>query len=119
LQNRFGALQQGLKEAGWIDGRNIRIELRVGAGDANRIREYTEELVAFAPDVIVVSGAAAAAPVLKATHSVPVVFLGIVDPVGAGFVDSLARPGGYATGFSADVWPTSTPMKSTEFPGTK
>ena len=99
LRNRLGAFEQGLKEAGWIDGQNIRIELRAGAGDADRIREYATELVAFAPDLILVSGAAAAAPVLKATHSVPVVFLGIVDPVGAGFVNSLARPGGNATGF--------------------
>ena len=99
LRNRLGSFEQGLKEAGWIDGQNIRIELRAGAGDADRIREYATELVAFAPDLILVSGAAAAAPVLKATHSVPVVFLGIVDPVGAGFVNSLARPGGNATGF--------------------
>jgi putative ABC transport system substrate-binding protein len=99
LRNRLGAFEQGLKEAGWIDGQNIRIELRAGAGDADRIREYATELVTFGPDLILVSGAAAAAPVLKATHSVPVVFLGIVDPVGAGFVNSLARPGGNATGF--------------------
>ena len=99
LRNRLGSFEQGLKEAGWIDGQNIRIELRAGAGDADRIRDYATELVAFAPDLILVSGAAAAAPVLKATHSVPVVFLGIVDPVGAGFVNSLARPGGNATGF--------------------
>ena len=99
LQNRLGAFQQGLKEAGWIEGQNIRIELRAGGGDPDRIREYVKELVASAPDVILVSGAAAAAPVLKATHTVPVVFLGIVDPVGAGFVDNLARPGGNATGF--------------------
>ena len=67
LRNRLGAFEQGLKEAGWIDGQNIRIELRAGAGDADRIREYATELVAFAPDLILVSGAAAAAPVLKAT----------------------------------------------------
>ena len=96
---RLGALQQGLKELGWIDGQNMRIELRAGSGDAERLRKYAQEIVTLAPDVMVVSGAAAAAPALKATHTIPVVFLGIVDPVGAGFVDSLARPGGNATGF--------------------
>jgi len=99
MRARLGAFQQGLKELGWIDGQNMRIELRAGSGDAERLRKYAEELVTLAPDVVVVSGAAAAAPVLKATHTIPVVFLGIVDPVGAGFVDSLARPGGNATGF--------------------
>jgi ABC-type uncharacterized transport system substrate-binding protein len=99
VRTRFGAFQEGLKELGWVDGRNIRIELRASAGDAERIRKHAQELATLAPDVIVVSGAAAAAPMLKATRTIPVVFLGIVDPVGAGFVDSLARPGGNATGF--------------------
>ena len=77
----------------------LRIELRASAGDAERIRIYADQLVTLAPDVIVFTGAAAVAPLLKATHTIPVVFLGIVDPVGAGFVDSLARPGGNVTGF--------------------
>jgi putative tryptophan/tyrosine transport system substrate-binding protein len=98
-RTRLGAFQQGLKELGWIDGQNMRIEFRAGSGNAERLRKYAQELVNLAPDVIVVSGAAAAAPMLKATNTIPVVFLGIVDPVGAGFVNSLARPGGNATGF--------------------
>ncbi|MGB8579071.1 MAG: ABC transporter substrate-binding protein, partial [Pseudolabrys sp.] len=68
-------------------------------GDADRLRRYAEELVALAPDVVLTTGAAAVAPMLKATRTVPVVFMNVVDPVGAGFVDSLARPGGNATGF--------------------
>src|SRR5262245_7228775 len=68
-RTRIGAFQQGLKELGWIDGRNIRIELRSGSGDAERIRKFVQELVTLAPDVVVVSGAAAAAPMLKATQT--------------------------------------------------
>ena len=75
------------------------IDIRAGAGDADRLRRYAEELVALAPDVIFATGAAAVAPLLKATRTVPIVFTNVVDPVGAGFVDSLARPGGNATGF--------------------
>ena len=98
-QNRIGAFQQGLQQLGWIDGHNVQIDIRAGAGDADHIRRYAEELVALAPDVILATGAAAVAPVLKATRTVPVVFTTVVDPVGAGFVDSLARPGGNVTGF--------------------
>jgi len=99
MQARIGAFQQGLQQLGWADNHNIRTDIRVGAGDLDRIRKYAEELVALAPDVILVTGAAAVAPMLKATRTVPVVFTSVVDPVGAGFVDSLARPGGNATGF--------------------
>jgi putative ABC transport system substrate-binding protein len=98
-QTRIGAFQQGLQELGWADGHNFRIDIRAGVGDADRIRRHAEELVALAPDVILVAGAAGVTPILKATRTVPVVFTGVVDPVGAGFVDSLARPGGNATGF--------------------
>jgi ABC-type uncharacterized transport system substrate-binding protein len=98
-QTRIGAFRQELQQLGWIDGQNVQIDLRAGGGDADRIRQYAEELVALAPDVILVTGAAGVTPILKATHTVPVVFSGVVDPVGAGFVDSLARPGGNATGF--------------------
>jgi putative ABC transport system substrate-binding protein len=98
-QARLAAFLQGLAQLGWTDGRNVRIEIRRGGGDAEHIRQYAAELVAFAPDVILTSGAAPTSPLLQATRSVPIVFTGLVDPVGAGVVDSLARPGGNATGF--------------------
>jgi len=98
-QARVGAFLQGLQELGWAVGRNMRIEYRWGAGDADRTRGYAAELVALAPDVILNSGASALAPLLQATRSVPVVFAQVPDPVGAGFVNSLARPGGNTTGF--------------------
>jgi putative ABC transport system substrate-binding protein len=84
---------------GWTDGRNIRIDYRLGAGDADSMRKYAAELVALAPDVILASGTGAMAPLLQATRTVPIVFAQVTDPVGAGFVDSLAQPGGNATGF--------------------
>ncbi len=84
---------------GWSDGRNIQIDYRWGGGNAALIRRYAEELVALSPDVIFSSGAATVAPLLQVTRTVPIVFAGVVDPVGAGFVDNLARPGGNATGF--------------------
>ena len=98
-QVRLAAFLQGLAQLGWTDGRNVQIEIRRGGGDAEHIRQYAAELVALAPDVILTSGAATIPPLLQATRSVPIVFTGVVDPVGAGFVDSLARPGGNATGF--------------------
>jgi putative tryptophan/tyrosine transport system substrate-binding protein len=85
---------------GWIDGRNIRIDYRLGAYDADLIRRYAAELVALAPEVIVASGTSTVAPLLQRTRTVPIVFVQVTDPVGAGFVDSLARPGGNATGFT-------------------
>jgi ABC-type uncharacterized transport system substrate-binding protein len=98
-QPRINAFHQGLRELGWSDGRNMQIDYRWGGGNAELIRRYSEELVALAPDVIFSSGAATVAPLLQMTRSVPIVFVGVVDPVGAGFVDTLARPGGNATGF--------------------
>jgi putative ABC transport system substrate-binding protein len=98
-QARVTAFTQGLQESGWIDGRNMRIDYRWTLGDPDRIRRYAAELVALGPDVIVTTGAASAGPLLQATRTVPIVFMSVVDPVGAGFVDSLARPGGNATGF--------------------
>jgi len=99
LQARIGAFEAGLKQLGWTNGQNVRIDIRAGAGDADRLRRYAEELVALAPDVILTTGASAVPPLLKATRNVPVVFTNVVDPVGAGFVDSLAKPGGNVTGF--------------------
>jgi ABC-type uncharacterized transport system substrate-binding protein len=96
---RLLALAQGLQESGWTVGRNVRIDTRWGAGDAERYRKYALELVALASDVVLVNGPSALAQLQQATHSVPIVFVSVIDPVGGGFVDSLARPGGNATGF--------------------
>jgi putative ABC transport system substrate-binding protein len=98
-QVRSAAFVQGLQQLGWTDGRNMRTEYRWGAGDADNMRKYAAELVALAPDVILASGTASVAPLLQATRTVPIVFVQVTDPVGAGFVDSLAHPGGNATGF--------------------
>ncbi|MGB8515838.1 MAG: ABC transporter substrate-binding protein [Pseudolabrys sp.] len=98
-QARFAAFQEGLQQLGWTDGRNVKIDYRFGGGDADNIRKHAAELAALAPDVILAAGAAAVGPVLQAARTVPIVFVIVPDPVGAGFVDSLARPGGNATGF--------------------
>jgi putative ABC transport system substrate-binding protein len=96
---RIAAFLQGLAQLGWTDGRNVRIDTRWGAGDADRTRRYAAELVALAPDVIVSTGTPSLGPLLQVTRTVPIVFILVVDPVGGGFVDSLAQPGGNATGF--------------------
>ena len=98
-QIRNAAFLQGLQELGWTVGRNTQIEYRWAAGDANRVRRFAAELVALAPDVILASGGFGMGPLQQATRTVPIVFVNVTDPVGAGFVDSLARPGGNATGF--------------------
>jgi putative ABC transport system substrate-binding protein len=98
-QARVAAFLQGMAQLGWAEGRNLRIDTRWGAGDAGRLHTYLAELVALAPDVILATGSATLGPLLEATRTVPIVFPIVVDPVGAGFVDSLARPGGNATGF--------------------
>jgi putative ABC transport system substrate-binding protein len=96
---RLLAFAQALAQSGWTDGRNVRIDIRWGAGDLERIRRYAAELVALAPDVILAVGSAATGPLQQATRAVPIVFVQVADPVGAGFVETLARPGGNATGF--------------------
>jgi ABC-type uncharacterized transport system substrate-binding protein len=98
-QARFAAFRQGLQHLGWTDGHNVRIDYRWGGGDADNIRKHAAELAALAPDVILAAGGAITGPLLQATRTVPIVFVHVPDPVGAGFVDSLARPGGNATGF--------------------
>ena len=99
-QARMGAFLQGLQHLGWVDGRNVRIEARWTVGKADNVRRYVAELAALAPDVIVATGSASVGPLLQTTHAIPIVFAQVVDPVGAGFVESLARPGGNATGFT-------------------
>jgi putative tryptophan/tyrosine transport system substrate-binding protein len=99
-QARIAAFTQGLQELRWTIGRNVRIDYRWAAGDAERGRKYAAELVALAPDVILAAGGAVVAPLLQASRTVPIVFAQTPDPVGAGFVASLARPGGNATGFT-------------------
>src|SRR5262245_5073521 len=100
-QTRITAFVQGLQQLGWGVGRNVQIDSRWAGGDADRIRKYAVELVALAPDVIVATGSASVGPLQRATRSVPIVFVTTVDPVGGGFVESLARPGTNATGFTA------------------
>jgi putative ABC transport system substrate-binding protein len=97
---RVTAVAQGLQQLGWTAGRNVRIDYRWGAGDPDRIRQQAAELAALAPDAVLTSGTSTTAPMLQATRTVPIVFVAVVDPVGAGYVDSLARPGGNATGFT-------------------
>jgi putative ABC transport system substrate-binding protein len=97
---RVAAFAQGLGELGWNVGRNVRIDYRWGAGDVGSVRRYAAELAELKPDVILTAGAAVVASLLQTTRTVPIVFVYVADPVGAGFVDSLARPGGNATGFT-------------------
>jgi putative tryptophan/tyrosine transport system substrate-binding protein len=96
---RYAAFQQALQQLGWTDGQNVRIDSRWGEGNADLIRRHAAELVALSPDVILTTGGDATERVLQATRSVPVVFTVVPDPVGAGLVKRLSRPGGNATGF--------------------
>jgi ABC transporter substrate binding protein len=99
VQARIGAFLQGLQQLGWTGGRNVQIEYRWAGGSVDDIRKYAAELVALRPDVVLSTGGASLAALLQATRTMPIVFTNVPDPVGAGFVDSLARPGGNATGF--------------------
>jgi ABC-type uncharacterized transport system substrate-binding protein len=111
FQTRVGAFLQGLQQLGWSIGSNVRIDTRWAGASAAEIRRHAAELVALAPDVILAHGVPTLGPLLQATRTVPVVFPTAADPVAAGFVDSLARPGGNATGFMdleygmAGKWP--------------
>jgi putative ABC transport system substrate-binding protein len=98
-QARVGAFLQELQQLGWAIGRNVRIETRWASGSANEILRHSAELVASAPDVILAHGSSVVGPLLQATRTLPIVFPIVSDPVGAGYVASLARPGGNATGF--------------------
>ena len=100
-QARYAVLRQALQQLGWTEGRNIQFDHRFGsAGDSDVVRRHAQELVALAPDLVVASGSQNVAALQQVSRTVPIVFLGIVDPVGAGFVASLARPGGSTTGFT-------------------
>jgi putative ABC transport system substrate-binding protein len=96
---RISAFTQGLGELGWTIGRNVQVDYRWAAGDPERFRRHAEELIALMPDLIVAHGRQAVRPVLQTNRTVPIVFVGMVDPVGTGIVESLARPGGNVTGF--------------------
>ena len=100
VQERNAAFLQGLQQLGWTVGENLQIDYRWAAGNEDDTRKYAAELVALAPDVIFTSGSAAAGPLRRATRTVPIVFTNVADPVGAGLVESLARPGGNMTGFT-------------------
>src|SRR5262249_40768123 len=112
-QARRAAFLQGLQQLGWTDGRNVRIDTRWGAGNAEEIRKYAAELVALTPDVILASGGSVAGPLLQVTRTVPIVFTQTPDPVGAGYVESLARPGGNATGFTLSEYGISAKLLET------
>jgi putative ABC transport system substrate-binding protein len=110
---RLGALREGLQQSGWTDGRNVRIDYRWGAGDrgdTDRIRRYAAELVALAPDVILASTTVTVGPLLELTRTIPIVFVNAADPVGAGLVESLARPGGNVTGFALYEYDTGAKL---------
>jgi putative tryptophan/tyrosine transport system substrate-binding protein len=98
-QARFGAFLQGLQQAGWTIGRNVRIDTRWAGANAADIHRHAMELATLSPDVILATGSLAVAALKQATATLPIVFVGIIDPVGVGFIDSLARPGGNTTGF--------------------
>ena len=99
-QRRMTAFVQALQQHGWTEGRNVTIETRWGGGDSERLRRYAQELVALSPDVILAVTVSSTVPLQQATRTVPIVFVQVTDAVGAGFVESLSRPGGNATGFS-------------------
>jgi putative tryptophan/tyrosine transport system substrate-binding protein len=94
---RLTAFAQALQQLGWTVGQNVHIDYRWGPGNAEAMRRYASELIALAPDVVLASSSAAVPPLLEASRTVPIVFAGVADPVAAGFVESLARPGGNAT----------------------
>jgi len=98
-QQRYAAFQEELRQLGWIDGQNVRVDMRWAAGNPNLVRQYAAELIALAPDVIVSVGSLSADTLLRSSSTVPMVFTIVLDPVGAGFVKSLSRPGGNITGF--------------------
>jgi putative ABC transport system substrate-binding protein len=106
-QAQNAAFLQGLQELGWTVGRDVQVDYRWGAGDPERYRKYAAEMIALAPDVILATGTPTLAALQQANASVPIVFVNVVDPVGGGFVDNLARPSGNITGFTSLEYGTS------------
>ena len=98
-QARLGAFKNGMRDLGWTDGGNVRIEVRFAAGSVAKANDYAAELVSLAPDVLVANSSPAVAALQQRTRTIPIVFAQVVDPVSAGFVENLARPGGNITGF--------------------
>jgi putative tryptophan/tyrosine transport system substrate-binding protein len=98
-QARLAAFQQALQQLGWSDGHNARIDIRWHENDADRARRYAQELIALTPDIVLASGTLSVLALQRITRTLPIVFVGVADPVGAGLVDNLARPGGNTTGF--------------------
>ena len=103
-QARLAAFKQALQQLGWVDGRNLHIDVRWAGGNEDDVRRQAADLAASGPDVILANGSAAAGPLLQVTQTIPVVFAIVPDPVGAGYAESLARPGGNATGFSSSEY---------------
>src|SRR5215471_18741298 len=98
FQTWVGAFLQGLAQSGWIIGRNVQVDTRWAGAKADDIRRHAQQLAALAPDVILAHGSSSVGPLLQSTRTIPIVFTVVTDPVGSGLVDSLARPGGNATG---------------------
>src|SRR6516225_1054562 len=103
-QTRNAAFLQALQELGWTVGRNVQVDYRWGLGNAELYRRQATDLVSLAPDVILTNGTSTIGPVLQTTRTVPIVFVNVTDPVAGGFVESLAHPGGNATGFASAEW---------------
>jgi putative ABC transport system substrate-binding protein len=106
-QARVAAFLQGLQQLGWTDGGNVRIDYRWSAGDPDRIRKVATDLIALGPDVVMAFTSGAVAPLRQITRTVPIVFAVVADPVGAGYVESLAKPGGNVTGFAGQEYALS------------
>jgi putative tryptophan/tyrosine transport system substrate-binding protein len=100
-RKRLFALLQGLQQLGWVEGRNLRVDIRWAAGNTDDTRKYAAELTTLSPDIILAAGSLALGPLLQATRTIPIVFTHVPDPVGAGFVESMSRPGGNASGFTS------------------
>lgn len=98
-QASVATFKETLQQSGWSDGRNLRIDIRWGEDDVERERRYANELVALGPDIILAAGSVSVAALQRVAGTLPIVFVGVVDPVGAGFVDALSRPGANTTGF--------------------
>jgi len=107
-QKRLAVFKQSMQQLGWTEGANIELIVRWGAAEPERIRKHASELVALAPDVILANGSVVVGPLLQATRTVPIIFVYVPDPVGAGYVGSLARPGGNATGFTPFEYGTAS-----------